>query len=91
MMSTNCQAMTQEQLLHFIDVVSFTVYDLLLYLDTHPYDEEAMSYFNQYMDMRRGAMRVYADSFGPLTVDLANPDRKWTWGDQPLPWEGGNC
>jgi len=41
--------------------------------------------------MRRNAMQVYADKFGPLTIDTANPDAYWDWAKQPLPWEGGGC
>lgn len=32
-------------------------------------------------------MQVYADKFGPLTIDTANPDAYWDWAKQPLPWE----
>ena len=34
--------MSQAQLLHFIDMVSFQVIDTQLFLDTHPKDEEAI-------------------------------------------------
>lgn len=91
MMHTSCQTMNQEQLLHHINLVSFMVNDLTLYLDTHPCDEEALSYFHKYSDLRNEALCAYADKFGPLTVDFNHSERKWEWADQPLPWEGGGC
>lgn len=83
--------MNQQQLLHWIDMVSFAVVDMTLYLDTHPNDEKGMEYFNHYLDLRRTAMRTYAEKYGPLTIDTACPENHWSWGAQPLPWEGGNC
>lgn len=83
--------MNQAQLLHWIDMVSFAVVDITLYLDSHPQDEEALKYFNHYEDLRRTAMRAYAEKYGPLTIDTANPENYWNWASQPLPWEGGNC
>lgn len=89
MMNYNCQTLNQGQLLHYINVVSFAAVDAALYLDTHPKDEAALSYFNQYEDLRRTALKTYAEHFGPLTLDTTNPDCNWSWGEQPLPWEGG--
>lgn len=37
----NNMPMNQSQLLDWINQVSFVAYDTALYLDTHPYDEEA--------------------------------------------------
>ena len=67
------------------------ILDITEYLDTHPIDAEAICYFNHHIEMRRNAMQVYADKFGPLTIDTANPDAYWDWAKQPLPWEGGGC
>lgn len=83
--------MNQAQLLHWINMVSFAVVDITLYLDTHPKDEEALKYFNHYEDLRRTAMSAYAEKYGPLTIDDAKPDNYWSWSAVPLPWEGGMC
>lgn len=83
--------MNQMQLLHFINVVSFHVVDLQLFLDTHPCDEDALEHFNYYSDLRNKAMKVYEEKYGPLTIDSANPDNYWDWVKEPWPWEGGNC
>ena len=87
----NLSQMTNAQLLHWINMVSISVVDITEYLDTHPDDKDAIDYFNHYMDLRRNALRVYAERFGPLTIDSANPTCNWDWADVPLPWEGGAC
>ena len=83
--------MNQAQLLHWIDMISFAVTDITQYLDTHPEDEEAVKYFNHYMDLRKSALQAYAGQYGPLTIDSSNPEKNWDWANMPLPWEGGNC
>lgn len=83
--------MNKEQLLHWIDMVSFAVVEITLYLDTHPRDEEALKFFNHYVNLRGSAMHAYAEKYGPLTIDTASPDTYWAWAEQPWPWEGGSC
>lgn len=83
--------MSQAQLLQFIDRVSFQVVDTQLFLDSHPTDQEAMKHFNYYRELRMGALKVYADKYGPLTIDTANPADRWEWAETPWPWEGGYC
>ena len=70
MLMNQMTQMNQAQLLHWINMVSFAVVDIAEYLDTHPVDAEAICYFNHHMEMRRNAMQVYADKFGPLTIDM---------------------
>lgn len=83
----------RRQLLNFIDEVSFTVYETLLYLDTHPTDQEAIGFFNKYNRLREHALEEYARLYGPLTISTANDreSQSWEWMNQPWPWEGGNC
>lgn len=83
--------MNQMQLLQWINQVSFAVNDIVLYLDTHPEDEEALAYFNHYEELRRKALRNYEEHFGPLTIDTATPSSQWCWSTQNWPWEGGMC
>lgn len=89
-------------LLKEISEISFAVDDLTLYLDTHPTDEAALTYYNELITKRKEAMQNYASEFEPLTLDCVNIDennhsqtltkypdtRHWTWSDGPLPWEG---
>lgn len=83
--------MNRTQLMHWLNIVSFAVVEITLYLDTHPDDREALDYFSHYSGLRRSALEVYGAKFGPLTVDTASPTNTWNWCEQPLPWEGGAC
>lgn len=93
----------RNQLLKEINEVSFAVNDLTLYLDTHPLEQEALDMFSENMKKRKQLLSTYAAEFEPLTTDCVCPDtnnktesntkypgqRHFTWGDGPLPWEGG--
>lgn len=94
MLKTNissCQrcCQSQEQLLRYIDEVSFTMYDFLLYLDTHPDDMETRACYQKISQYRMEAMEQYAMRFGPLTMyspmNMSNACFDWTM--QPWPWE----
>lgn len=84
---------SRDQMLQYINEVSFAVNDILLYLDTHPCDCEAMNYYREHAAKRDAALCEYAKHYGPLTVDTAVKSEKdiWEWVMQPWPWEGGNC
>ena len=74
--------MNHGQLMHWINVVSFAVVDITEYLDTHPNDEEALKYFNDYAEQRRAALRAYAENYGPLTIVYGRrPGTFWDWLD----------
>ena len=83
--------MEQMKLFQWINMVSFAVNDIILYLDTHPTDQEAIAYFNHFREARMEALKEYENCYGPLTIDTAKPDCKWLWATQAMPWEGGNC
>lgn len=80
---------SRENLLSFLDQVSFSVVEMNLYLDTHPYDEDALAFFREKLALRKEALQEYAQKYGPLTIDTAN-DRmscSFEWVTQPWPWE----
>ncbi len=83
----------RKDLFNHINEVSFAVDDIKLYLDTHPYDEEAMECFEEYSHLRNEALKEYAKHFGPLTMDSAvySDAEKWTWISNPWPWQEGGC
>ena len=81
----------QVKLFQWINMVSFAVNDITLYLDTHPSDQEAINYFNHFREIRTDALKEYESYYGPLTIDTAKPDQEWLWATQPMPWEGGYC
>ena len=83
--------MNRLQLMHFIDIVSFQVVDIHLFLDTHPTDKEALEHFKYYTELCKKAKKLYSEKFAPLTIDTASPDCYWDWVKEPWPWEGGKC
>lgn len=76
------------RMLNDISIVDFVLVDLSLYLDTHPFDQEAMEYFNHYVRTKNKMSRDFSMRFFPLTKDLAESNKEWRWGAAPLPWEG---
>lgn len=78
----------KEQLYHDIGIVSFVLTELSLYLDTHPTDRNAIEYFNHYNRIRHQMVKEFSMKYFPLTLDLAESNKEWRWGDAPLPWEG---
>lgn len=89
------------ELLKQINEVSFTVDDLSLYLDTHPTDTDALTYFHQMASQKKQLLKTYAENFEPLTMECVCPDennksesftkypgtKHWTWSDGPIPWD----
>ncbi len=82
---------SQRRLFCYINEISFAVYETLLFLDTHPYDQDALQYFRTCSALRNYALKEYAKAYGPLTIDTANDAQSssWQWMMQPWPWEGG--
>ena len=84
---------SRQEMLQYINEVSFVVDDTKLFLDTHPDNNEALEHFRKYGRMRNDALKEYARLYGPLTVDLVSESNEntWTWPEEPWPWMGGVC
>ncbi len=83
----NC--MEEKKLLNWISMISFSIVDITQYLNTHPWDCEALDYFHHLMKLRTQAMKDYTSVYGPLILDNYHPDNSWCWALKPWPWEGG--
>lgn len=82
----------QQQLLNWINMVSFAIQDTLLYLDTHTDDKEALAYFKHFQKLRKEALEEYATRFTPLTIDsVQSCEQEWKWSQDKWPWERGGC
>ena len=81
----------QNKLLHEINILSFTVVELTLFLDTHPTNKKAMELLCEYRKIREELVKVYENRFGPYVVisDDVKPDGCWEWLKGPWPWENG--
>lgn len=79
---------SEEALLKKVYETGFALDDIILYLDTHPTDMEAMNYYRFVRQANEEAIKSYEQMFGPLKADSVMGD-SWNWLDSPWPWEGG--
>lgn len=77
----------REQLLHEIMAADFTLIDMNLYLNTHPYEQRAIALYNNFVTMARTLRMRYESCYGPLTP-AAYSNCPWQWIEPPWPWEG---
>ena len=82
-------AMTEQQnMMYRLQVQSFILDDVRLYLDIHPDDKRALEYYEKYRRLKEQTEAEYVKSFGPLNSFQVNSATRWTWVDTPWPWEG---
>ena len=75
-----------------VQELEFAVYDIQLFLDTHPTDREAYSRFLALQKQAKEARENFEKNYGALTVSgiLNKPaGNMWPWTVSPWPWEGG--
>jgi len=78
----------RERLLLEVQMYSFAMWDLNLYLNTHPTDRNVMRLFDQYRNSYKKAVEEYEARFGALHVDCVNTNNStWAWNSSPWPWE----
>jgi len=75
----------REKLLHEVMAADFTVVDLNLYLDTHPYDQRAIYVYNQSVQRAKMLRENYERMYGPLTP-FAETRCPYQWVESPWPW-----
>ncbi len=86
-MTENKNTESCKDLLRAIQMYDFYIYDLNLYLDTHPHDRRALSKFNEVNWKRKKAVAAYIEKYGPLTADQNLSEENFYWVDDPWPWE----
>ena len=79
--------MNGNNLMRAIQMYDFYLYELNLYLDTHPTDRQVLALFRKYNEFRTKAYEAYVAKYGPITVDQSSTDGKFNWVDGPWPWE----
>ena len=60
----NDKRLSRQELLQWINAVSFAVNDVTLFLDTHPDDAEALEYFEEFRTQRTRALQEYSRIMG---------------------------
>ena len=58
-------------------------------LNMWEFNEDALAFFREKVELRKEALKQYAEQYGPLTIDTANDrmSRSFEWVMQPWPWE----
>ena len=88
---------TKRKLMRDLQTACFAVVETTLYLDTHPYDKEALNALAEYCEKERLAKEAYESEYGPLTscacsAQMTDGDRPYfSWAFPPMPWEQEDC
>ena len=69
--------------------LDFTIYELVLFLDSHPESARALELMREYREKRDAVMAEYREKFGDLiiTANDAPAEGNWKWIDGPWPWD----
>lgn len=78
--------MSKYEMLKQITALSFTLFDLHLYLNTHPMDRAALSMYNSILPQAMMLQNEYEKMYGPLSAAVCSP-LPWQWINEPWPWE----
>ena len=69
-----------------LQVMSFVLQELALYLDTHRDDDEALDMYRAYQRMYNEGRSKYEQMYGPLN-HLSVVSSEYRWLNEPWPWE----
>ncbi len=76
-----------KHLMRLIQMYDFYLYELQLYLDTHPTCPNGLQAFRKYKELRNNAVKTYTESYGPITAVDSNCSNVFEWAKGPWPWE----
>ncbi len=76
----------QERLQRRISAYQFAVWELHVYLDTHPGDCKAAQKHEETQKMLAEAVAQYVAAYGPLNETPREASR-WAWIADPWPWD----
>lgn len=81
--------MSNEEYLMLLDIqkLQFAIYDLALYLDTHPNDPVALFKHKAYTDQLMQLRNAYESRFGIMSVMGQETGDTWRYINSPWPWE----
>lgn len=69
-----------------LQALCFVLGELGLYLDTHPEDQEAFAVFQRYAKLEQEGRERYEAQYGPLTQKATARSERYTWVNDPWPW-----
>lgn len=77
----------RNKLLKKISMNNFAMWELHIYLDTHPNDRKALTMHNEYQRKYREYVKEYEKQYGPLNMCNVTPENMWEWTNNPWPWD----
>ena len=80
----------RNKLLQKLSAAQFAVWELHLYLDTHPCDQNAVALCKKHETEADMLRKEYTEKYGALKAECCNTTE---WLSDPWPWyyTGGNC
>lgn len=69
--------------------LDFAVDELGLYLTTHPNDKEVLELYWSYVKLAKEGQEKYVKMYGPLLQTDLTDDGRFTWLNDPWPWDEG--
>lgn len=79
----------RQRMMWEIQIYGFALVETNLFLDTHPDDAKAIAFFNETKAKRDAAVAEYEKNYGPITACGMTYQKRFTWVDDPWPWEYG--
>jgi len=76
----------QERLMQKISSYQFSMWELHIFLDTHPGDCEAAKKLEEYRKISAELTAQYETAYGPL-YETSRDTSRWAWIASPWPWE----
>ena len=77
----------KDELLYKIQMYTFALKDLNLYLDTHPTDQSILNEFQKNKTILKDLITKYEKEYNSLTSFNVNATDKWAWINNPWPWD----
>ncbi len=77
----------ERRMLLDIQKLEFAIYDLALYLDTHPNDPVALYKHNMLAEQHMILKNAYEAQFGIMSVMGLESGDTWRYINSPWPWE----
>ena len=77
----------RKRLLRKVAMYAFSMWELHIYLDTHPNDRKAKAMHDEYMKKYNRAVEEYERLYGPLKITNVDNNTMAQWIDDPWPWD----
>lgn len=72
-------------LLRKLDAAAFSMWEMHMYLDTHPRDNAAMTSLKNHEEKYNALRGEYEIKYGPINV--GDKGEGWSWLKDPWPWD----